>query len=110
MSIIHRTAFNLSHQVIRRDTSALINTYTIYVLRMDGVCVGGFLCCKLTSGFIFSSLLSVVSDNVNHIMPVCQWSAEYGAAACCVDTAREADDGQPTVLMILTAELRELWW
>lgn len=43
-------------------------------------------------------------------MPVCQWSAEYGAAACCVDTAREADDGQPTVLMILTAELRELWW
>lgn len=110
MSIIHRTAFNLSHQVIRRDTSALINTYTIYALRMDGACVGGFLCCKLTSGFIFSRLLSVVSDDVNHIMPVCQWSAEYGAAASCVDTAREVDDGQPTVLIILTAELRELWW
>lgn len=77
---------------------------------MDGVCVGGFLCCKLTSGFIFSRLLSVVSDDVNHIMPVCQWSAEYGAAASCVDTAREVDDGQPTVLIILTAELRELWW
>lgn len=80
----------------------------MYALRTDGVCVEGFFCCKLTSGFIFSSVLSVVSNNVKHIVPVCQRSAEHGAAACCVGTAREVVDGWPAVLIILTAELREL--
>lgn len=75
---------------------------------MDGVYVGGFFCCELTSGFTFSILLSVLSNDVNHIVPACQRSAEHGAAACCVGTAREVADGWPAVLIILTAELREL--